>query len=276
MPYPKYHRTVLYRVKRKQFHNGSVGLSDRIANLINKGIYDSASMSPQLKEESLLLDILDHYPTAQFAYTDPLHCLLAIKDPDVLDKFGFCMEEVETAPLIIENHHALFLDRPGSIVHRSDIDFSQFNLADVCHYNTFPTRVIIPTSEAINRFSNALPHLHRPEEFATDLIISTLPSLMIKQSTPEECVQLMDYYFYEDREFITQSLSESSKQYSVDEFYTVFLDLCENIINDLSHLGAYHQDNIFPYEIDCDGRERLSGGVKVKKVSFLDYQTLKG
>lgn len=274
MPYPKYNTTTLYRVERKKVHRGAVGLSDRIADVINKGVYDGSSMVQRRREESLLLDTLENYPSACFAFTDPQSCLEAIKDPDVLDNFGFCMSEVETRPLVIENNRALFLDNFNTVMYRDNIDFNDFGPRDVKQYNVFPTRIIIPTNEAVVEFSRALPHLHRPEEFATNLIISALPSLLVKKSAPEECVQLLDN-LCEEGDCIQQDLMESSKRYSLEEFSTAFLDLCQSILNELTDLGAYKQAGIFPYEIDCDGRERVPGGVKVRKVSFADFLYLK-
>lgn len=274
MPYPRLNNTVLYRVERKKVHYGATGLSDRIAEMINKGIFNS-HINPDRTRDSLLLDILEQYPQAQFAYTEPLQCMEAIKDPDVLDKFGFCLAEVETRPLIVENNHALYLDHPGTILSKAEVEFNTFKSEDVKHYSRFPHRIIVPTTEAIDGFRRALPHLHRPHELANNLLLSIMPTLMHQKSAPEGIVSELENYYLDD-EIIQQELSEASRKYSLEEFSTAFLDLCENIFNHLANLGAYEKEGLFPYEVDCDGREILPGGILVKRVSFGDFQYLKG
>ena len=147
------------------------------------------------------------------------------------------------------------------------------NLAEI--YACFPDRFIFSTQDALNVFSRRLPGLHRPREVGLEFLIMAIPYLLIDEEFADMCYAIAEDILQHDSDVnqildINQLLDESSIEYSVEELYDAFLEMCGVMYDELHHLDAYRFNGVFPYELDhqIPFDVEVVTGVVLKRISF--------
>jgi hypothetical protein len=138
-------------------------------------------------------------------------------------------------------------------------------------YRRFPTRIIVPTREAVEAFARTLPGLHRPAEVAASFLVTAVPYLVSDREFTQICYEIADG-FYDDDDLPLRELSESSIAYTVDNLVPAFLAMCEAIYQEIHALNGYRYKDIFPYDLCPDDKIHVLDGIVMKKISFEDFK----